>query len=217
MLPSLQVNQQIEILVGNNGNGLRFVSRILKISDSELMVFRPLFDNKPLEVEDEMLTVVVKENALWRLNCRVLEQSHMYIVLKFPTPEDVNRLQRRQFLRAEVKIPTCVRVENGGVLSSPFSGTLLDLSAGGCRLQCTEEIPQHVPVVLDIRLSGQGTFQVWGEVKRQQRISRKGDVQWQVRVEFKGLNPRTQEYLAKVVHGIHVEQIALAKGKHPSG
>lgn len=211
MLPTLQVNQTIEILVGDNGNGLRLASRILKISDSELMVFRPLFENKPLSIDDDILTVVIKDNAIWRLNCRVIEQSHMYIVLGLPTPADVNRLQRRQFLRMEVSIPTCIRVDLGGQLSAPFSGVLMDLSAGGCRLQCSEEISQGQPIVLDIRFSGRGTFQVWGEVKRVQRINSHGLPKWHIRIEFKGLNSRTQEYLAKVVHSIQVEKIAKTK------
>lgn len=212
VLPCLEIDQRIEICLEKKGDALRLASRILKVSDSEWTIFRPLFEHRPLEIAEDFVTVLIKDHALWRLNCRIVEQAYMYIVLERPTAEGIDRFQRRQFLRVEVALPVCVRMDEGA--SVPFSGILSELSAGGCRLHCLEEVPPLSPVVLDLRLPDQ-TFEVSGVVKKKQPMIRDGGAGWEMRIEFEGLAPNHRETLAKAVHRIHLQQIAEKRSARP--
>jgi len=98
------------------------------------------FDNRNLDISFATQHYLLKFTS----NAVCVEENH--IKIKFP--ETYKKIQRREYTRVCIKIPTKCIDPNGGI--SPLETTTTNLSGGGMQIETDSEIP--VGTVLNVKL-----------------------------------------------------------------
>ena len=155
----IQVADQIELRIIDldTGETRRYRSTVEDITAAGILVAMPIDRRAPAPVREGTIVVV----AIWKgyadhlFKTRVLKKIGGHIpqlLLARPRSEDISRTPRREFFRADTRIPTKIRTvdENDEKISLP--AVMTDLSAGGCRLHTSRHLKADTPVTLDFDL-----------------------------------------------------------------
>ena len=147
---------ELQVPDRESGEMKHYHSMVQDVTDEGLIVSMPRdgLVNIPLPEGTVVEVSIWKGNAHHRFRSRVLQRRAGHIpvlILSIPAPEDITRTARRQYFRVETRIPGRISMLDADP-GEPLEGMILDLSAGGCRLQTTEPIGSETPVLLDFDL-----------------------------------------------------------------
>src|SRR5690554_5799614 len=125
----------------------KFRSRILKIYISGFVIAEPLYMGRPLDLAagQRVEGHIMKKDAVYGFSSLIrygeTESGRRSLILAWP--EEWRRIQRRQDVRLEIRIPVEVWAEEKGdekTYMRLIEGTTRDLSAGGVKIETKEKI-----------------------------------------------------------------------------
>lgn len=122
------------------------------------------------------------------------------IILEYP--DNIRRIQRRQYVRVPVVIPLEYRIVGKEALSKPQKGHVMDLSGGGILFKTKENIEERSIVVIKVNLGGNET-----ELPASIIRSVKKDEQnhYSVSAEFQEINESTRDKIIRYVFEVQRE------------
>ena len=112
-------------------------------------------------------------------------------LLRLAPPERVERVQRREWVRLDVRLP--VRLERPGNPPEVLEVRTLDISGGGLRLLSPRPLRPGELVRLQIAFPGGWEVRATGRVVRAEAVERE---QHEAGVEFVEIDPRLQDRIA---------------------
>lgn len=86
-------------------------------------------------------------------------------------PDEIRKIQRRQFVRVKTAFPIIYRIITEKGLSDPGNGKLLDLSGGGMRFETLAKLENNALFSIQLKLPS-GELNTLGRVLRVQRIEK---------------------------------------------
>ena len=155
---SIEIADQIELRLVDmrTGEMQRYRTNVVDLSAKALTVNLPSDGGVPLHFDpgDELIVALWKDYADHVFRTRVIRREVGRIptlVLSRPPAEQIRRTPRREFFRVDTRITTRIRVQLDGK-PKDIAAVMLDLSAGGCRLQSFTRLPADAQVSLDFAL-----------------------------------------------------------------
>jgi hypothetical protein len=172
---------------------VRIPGTIRNVTPDRLVVdlFFPLLVpriNSPIVIE------VMARAALYQAYTSV-QQSPSPQTLHLDLPSQMHPIQRRQFPRVGVAISTTVA---GDSLPVTASGTIINLSAGGCGVALAERLPIGALVKMNLEATGITPTEVWAHVVRCS-LSTSTAGRWEVGFAFVHLTQTQTQHLKRYV------------------
>lgn len=199
-LDQLQINARIELEVDDPDYAGKYFSRIMDISRKEIKIMAPSVQGTvlPIPTRTRVRITFVGERALYSFNTIIVSRFNDPISgFTLKVPNKLRRIQRREFVRLEVKIQNRYRVVNEVNLleedSRPYNqGYIFDISGGGVRFYSDEEIEvdSYLEMLLDIEPIN--TENLVGKVVRCIEREEGG---YEIGVAFLELTPSTQDQI----------------------
>lgn len=154
----IELADQIELRLVDMSTGelKRYRSTVVDLGDKTVSVDLPADQGVPLRVGagDEMIVAIWKDYADHVFKARVVSREvgrTSQLILTRPAVDQIRRTPRREFFRADTRITTRVHVKIDGQ-PQEVAAIMLDLSAGGCRLQSFTRLASDSQVALDLVL-----------------------------------------------------------------
>jgi c-di-GMP-binding flagellar brake protein YcgR len=130
-----------------------YKSRIVDMDDDKLFIEVPIHEHtgkyKRLNVGDGLSAYFMTEGGIKNyFHTQVLgykEDIFTLVALRRPTPDEITRVQRRNFLRVPAYLEVAVRLGN----TLHFTAVTEDLSGGGFSFLCDSYYPLEIDQVLD--------------------------------------------------------------------
>lgn len=139
-----QVDDGIQIEIASGKYQGVYNSRIINTEDNELMIAAPRNDHGviPLQKNDLLNICVLKKDALYEFQSRVISPaSRDFAYLTIYVPHLIKRKQRRADFRININVPVEVLYfYRDGVPVAACTMNSVDLSAGGVKIETTEEL-----------------------------------------------------------------------------
>ena len=153
----LFVNQSIEIEVKKGAYKGKFFSKIEEITQDKIKILPPYKNGEivPLRKNTEVEIFFTGEDAAYKFNSRVIDRIKENIqLLVITTPEEIVRIQRRDFFRLDVKRDIKYRkLDKDLEPAEEFIKTkTIDLSGGGARFVLESNLKEgdFIELMLDI-------------------------------------------------------------------
>lgn len=121
-------------------------------------------------------------------------------------PERVERIQRREHVRVEVRIPVEVRVHEAGETPRILPAVSANLSTGGMRLNFRESAPDGIPLGLVVRLPGFGEVECEGQVVHMGTDERATGEMKHWTVEFTRISEPVRKQITQFLFEVQREQ-----------
>lgn len=177
--PDYREGQQVDLGIGNGPLKGTYSTRIESVKENFIILKIPKVNGLylPVETDEELLLKHYREGATFEaestVNLRNDDRDPPTIVVSIP--EEVKRIQRRDFVRVPCDIPVTVRVlqagpgDTGETLSGSVSGAIKDISAGGVQVECPEALPldSEVEVVFTLPHTETTMNEVFARVVRE--------------------------------------------------
>lgn len=124
-------------------------------------------------------------------------------------PDEIERIQRREYVRIEVAARIAVRLVGAdGEEPRVFVGYTADLSAGGLKIDVSEPLAPASIAEVQLELPGHGTLICKARILRAgQSESPGGGVRHWVAVQFDGISESNRNDLKRFVSDVQQEQI----------
>ncbi len=146
MLPEQLQSVSLAILDndGDNkdtGKSRLYSLKVVEIEEDQITIQSPIERHllyKPLHKGTVVEISFVHNGSLYRFQTEVLKQyldNEPLLVLRRPSADQIEKVQRRQYLRVPVNFHTTITVEEGQVVDVP----LIDLSGGGLSIVLSED------------------------------------------------------------------------------
>lgn len=201
-LPELQVNARIEIEVEDAEYAGKYFSRIMDINRKELRIMSPAVQGVaiPLRVNTPVRISYVGERAMYSFKT-VIKQRFNDALAGFVVtiPDQVDRVQRRNYVRLEVQIHFRYRIlQEEHILDielnpEEFSSSyIVDISGGGVRFYSDQSIPEKSLLEMQIGIEGIETEILLGRVVRSRERVEGG---FEIGVAFDSLSALTQDQI----------------------
>lgn len=141
-----------------------FVSKIVDMNNTDIHIHFPqelnFFQLRP---QHECVVSYIEEDVPYKFEATIdqyKKQDIPYIVLKMPELTNIERIQRREFVRVQTDADVAIYFENNQV--NPIVTVTQDISGGGLRVVLQEALPfqttQTAEMYLVLRY-GQGKFE----------------------------------------------------------
>lgn len=105
----LKINQQIEVVVKTGTGAGSYHSRVEELTKDAIYVATPLYKGYPLNYrKGDIIEVfyIYNKSAIYSFTTKVLQAISVPVpVLALAKPKDVQRIQRRNFVRIETRLP----------------------------------------------------------------------------------------------------------------
>lgn len=221
-----KVNGNIEIEIKHGEYQGTYCSRIEEITDDGLEIAIPSKQGHllPLPVGTRFMAKIAQSTSLYIFKTQI---KHVALMQKVPTwiiekPETIEKIQRRGYVRMEVRLPVSVKihVEGEKILSiegknysskeletKEWEAHTKDISGSGAKLITKLHIPEETIVALTFQLPEIGPFYTLAKVKRSHLINSELGIYW-VGIHFIGLTERERD---KIVRFIFKKQVELRK------
>ena len=175
---NLRVNQKVDLEVKKGLYKGTFPSKIDEVTEENVKVLTPYRNGEvvPLRVGTEINVFFTGESAAYKFNSKILDRINEQIkLLVIAPPEEIVRIQRRDYFRLDVKKDAKYRkladdYELGDPIevSEEFIETqTVDLSGGGVRIVNESNLSEGDFIELMIDLSGIEDVIILGEVKQE--------------------------------------------------
>lgn len=151
----VRINQPIEIEIQLHSGPIRYKSRVEGILDTNLIVGAPIVRGEiiPIKAGKDVTISYLDNIALYTFDTKVLAVNLKPIpTITLDKPRNVRRVQRRNFVRIDSKIPITYRKLQEDLKKAPevYEGTTIDISGGGIMFSTT--IKPNLNDLLEINL-----------------------------------------------------------------
>jgi len=195
----LRVNQSIDIEVKKGLYKGTFPSKIDEVNEENIKVLAPYRNGEivPLRAGTEVNIFFTGNDAAYKFNSEIIDRIKEQVKLLIITPpEEIVRIQRRDYFRLDVKKDAKYRklddYELGDEIDcnkSFIESQTIDLSGGGVRLVNESDLEEGDFIELMIDLSGIKEVMILGEVKQEYSLPN-GEA---VGVEFKDISRQARD------------------------
>lgn len=166
----LKENQPVELEISGDDNN-RFRSRVEAVLDSELLVAAPIKGGALVPVQPGTVIKVtyVDTVAIYTYWCEIISRNgNIPPTLTLGRPIGFKKIQRRNFIRMDVKLPVTLQRLNGEYAGTgeSFTVTTADLSGGGMLFTTSNELAAGDLLEGTIELTGKDNIKVIGRIVR---------------------------------------------------
>lgn len=213
-MPEIKVRQKI--MVTRKGEGQWYSSIIQDIRNGLLYIEMPSHQSNVLVLypENEVEVKLSDEGATFILDTRCLSRTNDAIPLFcLAHPENVRRVQQRQFVRCPVSIEVFYALSPDKNRRPKYKkGVSIDISGGGMKLKTDEAFKQGTVLYLKFYLDlkkGIKEISIVGKVARLWVIEVENKIIYNVGVEFTDINRTIQDYIVNYVFDRMAKQLHL--------
>ena len=200
-LTDIKINLRVELFVDHLDHGASYLSRIMDLTTTEIKLMAPTLHGElvPLRTSTPIKVFYVGDRALYSFNSVVLgrfKEPIPGLTIKFPS--NVERIQRREFVRLVEKIDfqfqLIEKADGSKLLDQPVDkGLTLDISAGGIKFLYPQSIELGTILELSIKAEELEIDNFLGRVVRSHKsLEDKG---YEIGIVFESLAPYYQDMI----------------------
>ncbi|MGM0409724.1 MAG: flagellar brake protein [Bacillota bacterium] len=189
----LKVNQSIEVEIRKGAYSGNYASKIEEINEDNIKILTPFKRGEiiPVHIGTNLNIFFTGKDAAYTFHSQVIDRLKEKVrLLVITPPEEINRIQRRDFFRLDVKKDAKYRKVNEELEPEEeyLETSTIDLSAGGVRLALESELAKGdlIEIIIDIPVLEE---EIIGEV-RQIYSLKNGKA---AGIEFKGISQHTRD------------------------
>lgn len=187
------------------------------ISKGKLKIEMPTMQGRLilLHLESIYSLVFFGEKAMYECHGKVIDRyktNNMFIA-EVEIISQPKKIQRREYFRMECmidgEISRITKEEQPG-----YACTIVDISGGGARLVCNEEIETDTDVLLEFGVITGGFYQIYQLCGRVLKVSvsQNNGEKYELRVEFTNVQPQIRESLIRFIFETERRKIRNEKG-----
>ncbi|HEX3033121.1 MAG TPA: PilZ domain-containing protein [Bacillota bacterium] len=164
---NLVFEHEIELTFADRDNEV-YRARVDSVTDTSIVICTPSYQNKPLALAAEtgVKVIYVDQLAIYSFTS-VIKSVYGSPQDKFTIaiPENIDRTQRRNFVRVDVSLQMTFFTQNEDQISfETFNTKTRDLSGGGLRFDFDERLPLETTLDVLIDLPATGCVPAYGKV-----------------------------------------------------
>lgn len=195
LLPGLSV----ELAVAEGDYAGRYRTRIDEVGEKLISVAAPYRANQILPLREGMVVEITfwDEISAYSFTAKIIQRIAVPVpVFVLELPDDVRKMQRRNFVRVPAFYPLTYRTVAREGLSAPVTANMVDLSGGGMRFRTKEPIELKSLLYVHLQLPT-GELQTPALVARVEK--KEDDKAYFVSVEFNEILERERDRIIRCV------------------
>lgn len=164
----------------------------------------------PVESGRRIVLTFVMPDASYTMKCPVLKSNDEGLLLGVPGDEEIQRIQRREFVRVPASLPCVLEAlldPETGTQAPPITGKLQDISGGGCGVESYSGLASGTDVVVTMVLPEEGEVTLYGRIRRSVALMTAAGRQHVMGVEFFELDEAQRSKLVLYVNSIQREMM----------
>lgn len=166
----IKVGQAIQLLVPSGERTVPCDSTVLAVWTGQFAISTPRRHGVRIPITGDHLSVTfVMPDANYAMRCAILKDAEGGLTLEVPPDDEIQRIQRRQFVRVPSSLPCTLEWQidpDTGEFGPRVPGKLKDVSGGGVGLLITPSIPVGTLARVELDLPVHGPFAAYGHVRR---------------------------------------------------
>lgn len=195
LIPGLAV----DVVVSEGDLAGQYKTHLDEVGEKILSIFAPVLQGEliPLREGTPVELIFWDEVAAYVIETTIIQRIAVPVPLfVLELPDEINRVQRRNFVRVPAYYPLSFRYVNRQGLSNPIKGTMIDLSGGGMRFQTTEKVDKGAILLANLDLPS-GIMQVSARVCRVDKIE--DSKNYSISVDFYQISERERDRIIRCV------------------
>ncbi|HEY9856607.1 MAG TPA: PilZ domain-containing protein [Stenomitos sp.] len=202
----IKVGQAIQLLVPSGDRTIPCDATVLAVWDQQFAISTPRRHGVRVPITGDHLSVTfVMPDANYAMRCAILQDAAGGLTLNVPPDDEIQRIQRRQFVRVPSDLPCTIEWQidpEKGEFGPRVPGKLKDVSGGGVGLLIMPTIPVGTLARLEVELPQHGSFAAYGYVRRcSKQFGQEGGRHF-IGLEFINLNEALRSRLVLYVNDI---------------
>lgn len=211
----LQAGQTLQVLIPVGARTVPCQAVVLDVGARTFDTARPFRHTLKIPVEVDHLTfTLTMPDAVYTFKCPVVVVNDEGLKLAMPEAEDVQRVQRREFVRVPTSLPCLAEpeVEPETLRFGPaFKASLQDISGGGCSLLSPGELERGARLRLTLDLPEEGSFCLMGRIMRVVKVQTHQGPRYSLGLDFGPMVEGLRSKLIRYVFALQVEQARRAR------
>jgi len=198
-----RIGARLEVSRLLNQRELRYKSSIIDLTETDFTIQPPFLKTGELNLRtgESVEVELLGDRARLRFTTPVLKRLKEPLpafVLRRPRPEDVRRIQLRQFVRVPLVQEVRYRLAEPG--TSPWrEGMSLDLSGGGMRFLTADRLAPGTRVLVALELPLEGVKVTLPALVKRSEPGPEGTGQFQLGLAWDGISERERDLIIKAV------------------
>lgn len=197
---TLSVDQVVRLRVLLSGREVLCQAHVQEVSGDTFKISHPERHSVKLPVTSDRVQLLwIEEDALYEFDCPVATKDETGLTLSLPGEH--NRIQRREYVRVPLALPCEVEVAYGEPADPlpPAPGRIINLSGGGCALSFVMAVDPGTRLTLSTQLPEESPIKVPGEVRRVTAAYSQQGPEYQLGVQFLGLDEGLRGQIVRCV------------------
>lgn len=205
----IQAGQTLQVLVPVGHRTVQCTAVVTELGHKTFDTGLPQRHGVKIPVEVDHLTVTLTmPDAIYTMRCAVVVVNEAGLTLALPSPEEVQRVQRRQFVRVQTSLPCAVEPElpePEGEFGPPLQAELQDISGGGCSALVPVELKRGDLLRMTMDLPEEGEVVLFGRVMRCSTLHTRKGVRYSVGLDFGKMDESLRSKLIRYVFALQRE------------
>ncbi len=205
----IQSGQTLQVLVPVGHRTVQCTAVVTELGGKTFDTGLPQRHGVKIPVEVDQLTVTLTmPDAIYTMRCAVVVVNEEGMTLALPAADEVQRVQRRQFVRVQTNLPCCAEVElaePAGEFGPPVQGELQDISGGGCSALFPTEFKRGELLRLTMDVPEEGEMVLFGRVMRSSTLHTRKGVRYTVGLDFGKMEESLRSKLIRYVFALQRE------------
>lgn len=188
-----KINQKVQVNIKNYPYEGCYSSRVEEISSERIVLAAPFKGSNviPLHIGDVITVTYWTETAGYSFTTEIVDTNYGNLpTITIKHPRQIERIQRRKYLRLPATIPVTYRVLNNPEKSDVYHSFTLDISGGGVLICSPVCLSYNDKLDITLALPQKGEINVVGRVLRiEERIDKKSRIRsYLLGIEFLEIN-----------------------------
>lgn len=195
LIPGLAV----DLVISNGDLAGQYKTHLDEVGEKIFSVFAPMAQGAivPLREGTPAKIIFWDEVAAYEISTRIIQRIAVPVaVLILDLPDDIRRVQRRNFVRVPAFYPMTFRSVTRQGLSDSQKGDMIDLSGGGMRFLTAEPVENGAILIANLTLPS-GPIQTTARVCRIEKDSESN--KYSVSVDFYQIPERDRDRIIRCV------------------
>lgn len=191
----IKSGKKVELIIRNQNGAMRFFSTFKSFRDKCLIVSKPqnkhVSFNYPLNQDLELYAYT--DGGIFKLRCKLLSISANECILSLP--DDVQRMQRREYIRVNLKVKTILKLFSQGGTKT-IQTTSRNISAKGINLLLEEDISKYLKVEIHL-LFPEGNVCTLAQIVKSKHIEVEGKIFYDTSLMFITISEKDINFIVK--------------------
>lgn len=205
----IQAGQTLQLLVPVGHRTVQCTAVVTEVGQKTFDTGLPQRHGVKIPVEVDQLTITLTmPDAIYTLRCAVVVSNESGLTLAMPLAEEIQRVQRRQFVRVQTNLPCCAEPElneEEGEFGPPIQGELQDISGGGCSVLFPVEFKRGDMLRVTMDLPEEGEVMLFGRVMRASTLHTRKGVRYSMGLDFGKMDESLRSKLIRYVFSLQRE------------